>query len=333
MIITPDLGVSGRSNSKCSSFPHDGGTNCSYRNRGTLCKLFSLSITSIHLRKISPYFQIQWGNICPFLYLQPSLLARPWNNVLEATLLLWEKLGCLERDWIVTFLNFPEEANCKGISCFLCMHICFGAKWKGELRKKTDKLTNYLENIVLPKPDQTMQGEGVNTEFFPFYSSPAALPFTPLGGLYESDLQYHPFRVIFPALQSPPCFTLIPQWKKVSPSDLRVGLGEIQSGMGFSAVPVPPHLIHSLASLKMSYNKAKGRAALSLRKHICEFIQHTVKSQKHIRGRKIKHVDWEKSFFQPFWCDSSKSYEVYMPGTNYADLPPGHGRVRAGKRC
>jgi len=55
-------------------------------------------------------------------------------------------------------LNFPEEANCKGISFFLCRHICFGAKWKGELRKK--KKTNCLENIVLPETDLTIWGEG-----------------------------------------------------------------------------------------------------------------------------------------------------------------------------
>lgn len=104
--------------------------------------------------------------------------------------------------------------------------------------------------------------------------------------------------------------------------------------MGPRAVPVPPNLIHSPASLEMNSGEGKGRGAPSLRKHIREFTQIIAKSKKHAGARKIKYEDWEKSSFQPCpasWCDSSKSYEVYVPATSYPDLPPGRGQVKAGK--
>jgi len=44
--------------------------------------------------------------------------------------------------------------------------------------------------------------------------------------------------------------------------------------------------------------------------------------------------DLEKSSFQPCpasWCDSSKWQEVYVPATNYPDLPRGLGQIKAGK--
>ena len=63
-------------------------------------------------------------------------------------------------------------------------------------------------------------------------------------------------------------------------------------------------------------------------------MQIIAKSKKHAGARKIKYEDREKSSFQPCpasWCDSSTSYEVYVPATNYPDLPPGCGQVKAGK--
>lgn len=83
----------------------------------------------------------------------------------------------------------------------------------------------------------------------------------------------------------------------------------------------------------MNYSGGKGRTALPLRKPICEFMQIIAKSKKHAGARKIMYEELEKSSFQPCpasWWDSSKSYEVYVPATNYPDIPPGRGQVKAG---
>lgn len=128
------------------------------------------------------------------------------------------KLGCLEHEWIRAFLNFPEEANCKGINFFLCTHICFGAKWKGEIRKKNDKLFGKY----CPSQDRPnhMGGRDSIRIFFPLNSSPAALPFTPLGGLCESDLQDHPFKAGNISSTSVHSYSLLKQNGKGSPPNL-----------------------------------------------------------------------------------------------------------------
>lgn len=86
----------------------------------------------------------------------------------------------------------------------------------------------------------------------------------------------------------------------------------------------PPNLIHSLRPLMEKVSTMKEKQSSSV----------TWKTYPWVYARKIKYEDWEKSFFQPCpvsWCDSSVLYEVYVPATNCADLPPGHGQVKAGK--
>lgn len=149
--------------------------------------------------------------------------------------------------------------------------------------------------------------------------SPAALPFTPLGPWCESGLQDHPFREIFPELQSPPCLTPIPHWKK----SMSQFYGQ-SSRWDPVLSPFPPNLIHSLMSLMEKVSTMKENQSSSV----------TWKTYTWVYARKIKYEDWEKSFFQPCpvsWCDSSMLCEVYVPATNYADLPPRHGQVKAGK--
>lgn len=88
--------------------------------------------------------------------------------------------------------------------------------------------------------------------------------------------------------------------------------------------PFTPNLIHSLTSLMEKASIVKEKQSSSV----------TWKTYPWVYARKIRYEFWEKPFFQPCpvsWCDSSMLYEVYVPATNYADLLPGCGQVKAGK--
>lgn len=97
--------------------------------------------------------------------------------------------------------------------------------------------------------------------------SPAALPFTPLGPWCESGLQNHPFREIFP--EPPPCFTPIPHWKESTSNFMG-------RAAGWDPVLSPFPLTSPTAWhrwWKRCPSWRKSRAALSLEKHIHEFMQ------------------------------------------------------------